>query len=151
MPVIKLLQSGQESLAVEIMVTCFGEHMRNAAEADIAVTFADYPYRPFTLLAWQNDKPVGVVQVLSSYFSPSTYSLVWLSVIPEARRQGIGEALANTAENLIIRERFKDKDGTFILVAAHDQKYYVKMGYIPGVLTHKGYPIMAKIHRATKA
>src|SRR5688500_6442012 len=145
-PIRELAESGFQE-AVDLTSLCFGEDRRMAAAYDFNLSFSDYPLRPKTFVMHKDDEIIGTIQSLSAYIHFNTQSFAWLCVHPDYRKQGLGKALLSYAEQETITRKFKDKAGTFLLVAAYDPAYYASAGYKGDLQTYSGEPLMVKHYK----
>jgi predicted N-acetyltransferase YhbS len=129
---------------VDAVVSSFGPDWRNAAEADFAASFADYPYRPRTFVAKNAGKVIGTLQSLQGYIDFNLRTFAWLSVLPEYRRRGFGRTLMSHGEADAARTQFGGKSGTFLLISGIGADYYQALGYAGESVTQAGNPIMVK-------
>jgi predicted N-acetyltransferase YhbS len=141
---IRKLQRSEIEVAQRVLDLCFGEKAGATAASDLVATFADYPYRPNSLVAIRGGNIVGFIQSCTAYFHPATQGLLWLGVLPEHRNRGIAAALISSAENAIRLEKFGEAGGTIILVAEHRKEYYERLGYREAAAMHDRYPLMIK-------
>lgn len=78
------------------------------------------------LLAWSGDKPVGSVQY---YFRDSYLYVGRLSVIPEARGEGLGKAIMKHFEKLAVQHRYPEIRLGVRLSIQENIRFYRKLGY----------------------
>ncbi len=146
---VRLLKEDEQDVAVRILVECFGDHYKDAAPIDVMATFvADYPYPPKSFIALYDGQYCGFVQTVTAYIHKNTHSILWLAVLPEFRRRGFAAKIMHVAEQYVVDKFFGGKDGSFILVAEYKSEYYERLGYVGGLVTYDGFPVMIKHIRA---
>ncbi|HEY8190628.1 MAG TPA: GNAT family N-acetyltransferase [Micavibrio sp.] len=145
-PISELTKSDLQE-AVDLTSLCFGENRRAAAAYDFSLSFDSYPLRPKTFVMHKDNQIIGAMQSLSAYIHFNTQSFAWLCVHPDYRKQGLGKALLAYAEQETITRKFKNKAGTFLLVAAYDPAYYAAAGYKGDLQTHSNEPLMVKHYK----
>ncbi|MBB3126028.1 ribosomal protein S18 acetylase RimI-like enzyme [Paenibacillus rhizosphaerae] len=87
------------------------------------------------LLAWSGDKPVGSAQY--SFRAPFLY-VGRLSVIPEARGEGLGKAIMKHFEKLAVQHRYPEIRLGVRLSLQDNIRFYLKLGY--EVVEEHAYP-----------
>ena len=141
---ISLLGAEDRDTAVDILAACFGEDMRMVAAADVAASFADYPYRPLSFMGKHEGETVAFVQAVPAYLHPRTYAVAWLAVLPQYRHRGYGAELLEAAETYVAANCFLGKAGSIILVSTRGRPYYERQGYSGDLKMHDGSPLMIK-------
>ena len=123
----------------------FQEDTPEDAKRDLTLSLSDYPYKAVTYISLDKETVTGLVQCAFS-LNYGVYTICWLCVDPDFQGQGIAKKLMLAAENHVAKKFLNGEQGTIFIIAAHDYKYYEKLGYKKGdVKTHKNYNIMTKI------
>lgn len=132
-------------VVIELASRVFGEEYRRYAIDDFHYSLSCSNYSPRTLVAVEEEKVVGAVQIVPAYLMPKTYIICWLCVWPEHQHLGVGTALLKYALEFLSGELLKGQRGTVYLSAAFSSTYYARFGFVAGPKNHHDAAIMVKI------
>lgn len=119
---IKQVSYSEEILAIRaIRVKVFQEEQKVSEELE----FDGLDESSIQLLAYLDDKPVGTARIRE--IDRQTVKIERLAVLPEARGNGVGKKLMDTALEVAI-------DGDYQTVLIHAQEYikelYLRLGFV---------------------
>lgn len=144
---IDTLEEADLEKAINLCVLCFGENWRKIANVDFPACFSNYPYRPTTIIAKNNNNLIGLSMITPVLLTPDAFSIAWLCTHPEYRKQGIAKKLVNACETYAIDNLAMNDSAMFMLASAIDSSYYNNLGYKNASITHLEDPLMVKLYK----
>ena len=106
----------------------YGEDYRGLANSYIACMFSDDFRRPTFVIALSDSKIVRAAAFSEEFFTVNVWGISWVSVHPDYRKRGIGQALVKKCIDEIKR---KAKPSVTCILATYPEKtkLYERMGF----------------------
>ena len=148
-----ILAPSEKDEYIEFLVKNFSENadeaaLRNAATQEIDCMFSDYFRKPIFYTYRDKEKLIGTSGIIREWVAPNTYSIFWVCVHEDCRKQGIGTEIMNTTIDNFANHVLKGQPGTLILYCLeHNCAFYEGLGFEKGPLGHKWIFMSKKINQ----